>query len=325
MKKTVKTIKDLAELLEISPSTVSRVFSSDPKISRHTRKLVLETAKKYNFRPNRHKRPIVNHEIRVLLTTPSIYSEIPHLMDEIMELLDGISTAFIGTKKNLEIVTYDELVKSMQSKLRIVDGVIFIFQEIDNNLKKILYNAGIPYIHLNRSIKPYSSTNEVRNMAFLLKHLKERDYRKPVYLNYTVHPRSEDRELGFYAACNMYYPEIRPEKYNVDNLDEITPDIIRKIIEKGHDALVCFNDYAALTAYKAIYKAGFRIPEDIAVTGHDNIPAAEFSIPRLTTIKLPAYTISYLAGKWIMEKIRDKDTVGFCMDLAGDLIIGEST
>jgi len=88
---------------------------------------------------------------------------------------------------------------------------------------------------------------------------------------------------------------------------------------------MCFNDEVALRVYSACSAAGIRIPADLAVTGYDDLPAATLSHPRLTTLKLPVYYVAQLAGRWLKNIIRDRDTPPISLEITGELIIGGST
>ncbi len=101
--------------------------------------------------------------------------------------------------------------------------------------------------------------------------------------------------------------------------------LLRTCINQDCDALMCFNDETALRAYAACTEGGIRIPEDLAITGYDDVPAARLSTPRLTTVKLPIYHVSQLAGRWLRDVIRDRDTPPISLEVTGELIVGGST
>jgi DNA-binding LacI/PurR family transcriptional regulator len=68
------------------------------------------------------------------------------------------------------------------------------------------------------------------------------------------------------------------------------------------DAVFCFNDLLALGALRALHEAGRRVPEDVAVTGFDDIEEARFATPSLTTIapdkeQMGALAVSFLLGR----------------------------
>lgn len=92
------------------------------------------------------------------------------------------------------------------------------------------------------------------------------------------------------------------------------------------DAVFCFNDHLALGAMRAIHDAGFRIPEDIAVVGFDDIEDGRFSIPSLTTISPDKQKIGDLAVDFLLGRIKGTRT---CqperVEVACRLVVREST
>lgn len=74
-------------------------------------------------------------------------------------------------------------------------------------------------------------------------------------------------------------------------------------LETPPDAVFCFNDLLALGAMRALYEAGKRIPEDVAVIGFDDIEDARFATPALTTIAPDKTTIGKLAVSFLLSRI----------------------
>lgn len=325
MSESVRTIGDLAKIVDVSPSTISRVFNNDPKISARTRKKVLETAKQFDFTPVRRNRSVNNRELRILLVTPAPDPQIPHIMDEAMSLFNGLSNAFTGARRILEVMNSEELALNIEGERRIGDGVISVFLKLDDRICEKLKQAGIPYIHLNRTVPPYVSSNDFKGFSILAEHLKRRGYKKPAYIGFTKHPRSEERRSACIGAMSRQYNSSEKLIEEISHPGMVTLVLVRSLIERGADALICFNDEVALRVYAVCSAAGIRIPEDIAVTGYDDVPAADLSHPRLTTVKLPVYHIAQLAGRWLRDVIRDRDTPPISLEVTGNLIVGAST
>lgn len=325
MSVVVRTIADLAEIVNVSPSTISRVFNNNPKISDQTRKKVLDSAKEYGFTPVRRKRSVSNRELRILLVTPPPDPDIPHVMDEAMSLFNGLSNAFAGATRILEVMNSEELALSIEGERRIGDGVISVFLKLDEGICKKLKQAGVPYIHLNRTVPPYVSSNDFKGFSILAEHLNEKGYRKPAYIGFAMHPRSEERRSACIGAMNRLYDIGEKLVEEIPHPRMVTLELVQSLIDRGADVLLCFNDEIALRVYAVCSEARIKIPEDVAVTGYDDIPAAELSHPRLTTVRLPVYHIAQLAGRWLRDVIRDRDTPSISLEVTGELIVGAST
>jgi LacI family transcriptional regulator len=321
----IRTIDELARLIDVSPSTVSRVFNNNPKISGRTRQRVLDAASEHGFKPNSRKRPVSNRELRIILVTPAPSPHIPHVMEEAMALFEGLSASFIGARRILEVVNILELAIMVENERRVGDGVVSIFNNIGEDIGKKLDRAGIPYIHLNRTEVPYVASNDFKGFTKLLHHLFDRSYARPAFLNYSGHPRSEERRTAYLAAMLVKYPGVLPVVEEAGHSGDITPDLIRSIRSRGSDALLCFNDEFALRASAAARDAGIDIPGNLAITGYDDIPAASLCHPRLTTVRLPVFQLANLAGNWLRNAIRDKEKPLIALEVTGELVVGKST
>ncbi len=78
--------------------------------------------------------------------------------------------------------------------------------------------------------------------------------------------------------------------------------------KKPFTALFAFNDISAIGAIRALQEAGLRVPEDVSVLGFDDIYAAEFYNPALTTIRQPLFEMGSLAAKTLLERLTQTQT-----------------
>ena len=74
-------------------------------------------------------------------------------------------------------------------------------------------------------------------------------------------------------------------------------------LEQPPDAVFCFNDLMALDAMRALHEANYRVPEDIAVVGFDDIEDGRYATPSLTTIAPDKEKIGALAVSLLIERI----------------------
>jgi DNA-binding LacI/PurR family transcriptional regulator len=73
-------------------------------------------------------------------------------------------------------------------------------------------------------------------------------------------------------------------------------------LDEPPDAVFCFNDHLALGVMRAVHEAGYRVPDDVAVVGFDDIEDGQYSVPSLTTIlpdkvKIGELAVSFLLGR----------------------------
>ncbi|MBR6164588.1 MAG: GGDEF domain-containing protein [Clostridia bacterium] len=90
--------------------------------------------------------------------------------------------------------------------------------------------------------------------------------------------------------------------------DSIVPEILAAYMAKGEkrlpDAIVCVNDYTAIGVIQALEKKGFRVPEDVIVTGYDDILRAQFNEPSITTSAQPFFRVGQVGMETLTRLLR---------------------
>jgi DNA-binding LacI/PurR family transcriptional regulator len=90
------------------------------------------------------------------------------------------------------------------------------------------------------------------------------------------------------------------------------------------DAIVCASDRIAIGAVQWLHQNGFRVPDDVAVTGFDNIPGSEFTIPPLTTVHVHKDLIGALAAERAIRRIENPDEIPLQIITPTSVIIRQS-
>jgi LacI family transcriptional regulator len=112
--------------------------------------------------------------------------------------------------------------------------------------------------------------------------------------------------------------------------DSHSPEIgypgIKKMVMDGKrfTAVVCFNDVAAMGVIRALSDCGLRIPEDVSVIGYDDVQAAAYHVPSLTTIRQPLRKMGEIAAMTLLDKLAGKQTEHI-LQVEPELIVREST
>ncbi|MGH9802190.1 MAG: LacI family DNA-binding transcriptional regulator, partial [Blastocatellia bacterium] len=103
----------------------------------------------------------------------------------------------------------------------------------------------------------------------------------------------------------------------------------RKLLGSGEafTALFSFNDISAIGAIRALGEAGLKVPEDVSVIGFDDIHAAAFHNPALTTIRQPLYQMGKLAAEHLLKRIANGSAEPFpeMVTVEPELIVRQST
>jgi DNA-binding LacI/PurR family transcriptional regulator len=138
------------------------------------------------------------------------------------------------------------------------------------------------------------------------------------------------------AAANLGI-EVRPEL--TVQLQQEAPHPGPSVPEEGYEsakklletaerftALFAFNDISAIGAVRAFRDAGLRVPEDVSVVGFDDIQAAAYLTPRLTTVRQPLRQMGEMAAKQLLMRISNENgKAPQLISLAPELVVREST
>jgi DNA-binding LacI/PurR family transcriptional regulator len=93
---------------------------------------------------------------------------------------------------------------------------------------------------------------------------------------------------------------------------------------KSFTAVLCFNDVSAIGTIRSLHDAGLRVPIDVSVMGFDDIPAAEYYTPRLTTIRQPLQQMGSIAASLLLRKI-EHAKIPEILRVDPELVVREST
>jgi DNA-binding LacI/PurR family transcriptional regulator len=293
----VNTIRDVAEQAGVSTATVSHVINSTKNISEETKNKVYEAINSLNYSPNALARGLrVNQTKLIGLIVPDITTEFYNCFAKGFidsAYANGYTVALCGTQydANREMMEVEALVE------RRVDGFVFVGGGFGDDLINRMIDRNIPVVLADRSInKQNVKTVQFDNysaMRNLIQLLKEKGYSKIGYISETITMSNlADRFEGFKRGLNDQSLEYTKEYVHINDcfqLDKINNSylFVKDLVEKGTElpqVFVTTSDLIAAGTITALKEKGFRIPEQIAVTGYDDIMIAQYLQPPLTTV-----------------------------------------
>jgi DNA-binding LacI/PurR family transcriptional regulator len=232
------------------------------------------------------------------------------------ELLRGIEDTLHGSGYSLFLAASQkdpererEVVQAMSE--RRVDGVILSSSRFSLKSLHQLDHYGIPSVLINNQAKwepdRYSIYhNEVYAMNQILEHVIDLGHKRIAFLGNSRGGRTTaERQQGFEESLDQTGMEIAPDyiAFGETGIPEGGAQGMRKLLklEKMPTAVVCHNDMMAIGAIQAVHQAGLRVPEDISVTGFDNIDLAAYINPPLTTFHQPRYELGQQAANMMLR------------------------
>jgi DNA-binding LacI/PurR family transcriptional regulator len=311
--KQVVTLKALAERVGLTPGTISAVLNASEAskaIPQHTKDRILLAARELNYQPNffartlRSKRTytvgVIAQEIGDSYSGPIISGIESYLRDRNYFFLTGIHR-------------HDPKLFDQYSQLLLRRGVEG-FITIDLNLP---HSLPLPTVAIAGHRRYGGVTNIVldhrRAAELAISHLLQLGHEHIVFMR--GNPASSDSETRWQNICAVADDldvKVRPELKLQIETEESSPElgywITKRLVASGErfTALFAYNDLAAIGAIRAIREAGLEVPTDVSVVGFDDIEAANYHSPTLTTVRQPLKEMGEIAAKTLMQAIESK-------------------
>lgn len=331
------TLKELANKLKISISTVSRALNDHPDINLDTVERVKKLANELNYAPNlfakgfRSKR---SHMLGVIVPNIShLYTTT--ILKGILEQAELLGyRAIISESKNDEVKQVEMLKTMIQFG---TDGILMSLAKKTKSVTTILDLMNhIPLVLFDKVSDKIPCTQIVINeeeAAFnAVEHLIGLGKTRIAILKETENSyNSEKRFEGYKRALLTYNLPVREklilstEDISLINGRRLTNILLSK--NKRPDAIFAITDNAAIGAIQAINKLQIKIPEEIAVVGFSNSINAKIIKPNLTTVDQPGERIGRTAVQYLIDEINNPNehTTTKTIEIKTNLIVREST
>ena len=286
------TIKDIAEILNISTGTVSKGLNGGEDISEELRNKIIDTAVSLGYTTKKMKK---KESWTVCIFIENMDYSANNQFG--YELILGFKQLAIRSGFNVQIVNvtpelqnnekYDAYMMKNGYK-----GGFFIGFTLDDLWLKTLKNTKVPTVLLDnfeqRNPKvSYVGTDSFEAMDSSVEHLYSLGHRKIAFLNgNNCSMISQIRTDAFNSACREYGLEYNKDliQYGDYNM-ECAKDFVGGFIESGATAILCGSDVMAMGVIAECQRLGYEVPRDISVIGFDDLPLSAHMTPALTTIK----------------------------------------
>jgi DNA-binding LacI/PurR family transcriptional regulator len=328
MKKAM-SLKEVARHARVSTATVSRVLNNAANVKSTTRARVMKAVEKFKYRPNLHARSLAGGKSRSIGV---IFSNIenPFFLDiyKVVEAgahAEGYEVIMANTDYRSE-----QLVASIRLMIgRRVAGLAAIVSEMDPELIDELNGSGIPVVFYDVGAPRGNITNirvnYRRGMETLADYLYSLGHRRLGFVGHhaTLGPINE--RVSVLRESMARHPEVEVQATaDVDSL-EGGRRAVRTLLSADPTltAIVCVNDFMAVGALREIRERGLRVPEDISVTGFDNVKLAQFCYPALTSVHIPRDQIGQIICDSLLAG--DKTLTEHEILIDPELVLREST
>lgn len=325
------TIKDVAREARVSVATVSRALNGHENVADAVRKRVLRVAGEMRYSPHHAARSLSSrrtHTIGVVL--PDLYGEF------FSELMRGIDLVARERGLHLLVSSYHGHPEEQGAALRAmrgrVDGLLvmspcignsdFLTENLAPGLPAVLMNTELPGSgHAAICIDNYGGARRMTDYLITSGHRRIAFIAGPED-NFDARERLRGYRDALAAGLPAVEPWVLPGDFDEGSGDRAGRELLATQVRP--DAVFAANDMMALGCLYAFNQAGVRVPEDISLTGFDDIPLARYVHPALTTMRVDIADLGGRALRALLDPARDAAAAAHA-PLPPELVVRDSS
>lgn len=305
------TIKDVARLAGVAPSTVSNYFTGNANVSEETRSRIEKAVKELGYRPNVAARSLRLSQTRSIgLIVPNIANP---FFAEIVQAI-GFACQRLGYSLLLSDSDGDEsrendLVSNLFKQH--IDGLLIIHTGRHRKDLAFADNPPLPVVFVDREVEGCASvaTDNFLGGRLAARHLAELGHQRIGILAGDAHVRNVQQRIeGFRQELAEYGLTVDPSLVIKGSQSfETGRDVHFLMVQSAPPtAIFATNDIIALGAWHKLNDMGYRIPGDVSIVGYDNIEMSKWTIPPLTTVTQDKRELGRQAVATLVKSIQTK-------------------
>jgi len=330
------TLRDVAAAARVHPATASRALNPETRllVSEDTARRVTAAAAKLGYRPNpvaRSLRTRRSHTVGVLI--PDLNN--PLFPPIVRGLEDKLAAAgYVALIGNTDADASRERLIFEQMRARHVDGFVLATATLHDRLLAEVAAAELPVVLMNRLSQDYSfpsvSVDNEQGARMAVSHLARLGH---IRIAHIAGPQEAStgmsRLRGFREGMAAHGLEVREDliayagRYTVEDGLRCARELLT--VPGGFTAVAAANDMLAVGCYAALDETGRQCPDDISVTGFNDMPFIDRLRPPLTTVRFPHYQLGTEAAQLLLERIGEHEGPVKILYLAPELVVRGST
>lgn len=327
-------LKDIAERLNVSISTVSYALNGGPRtVPPEVRDRIRSTAAELGYRPNRIARSLAAGRTMTIGVVPVVMNAGTVAAPYFQGCFNGIVVESKRQEYDVLLYTHDVFEPERLTNLLLdgrVDGLVFLAPYVDSPVLQRTAAAGVPFAVVSGpgvDSAPTFNCDNVRGVAAAVAHLADLGHTRigHLYGDLRMVDGMERRE-GFCTGLREAGLEERPEWMVGGSFlpDRAYEQAVRILLQSERPtAIVCANDEMAAMVYRAAWELGIRIPEELSVVGFDDSNVAKMVLPPLTSVHQPLERMSGAATRAVLEMLGGQTVTGEIFET--ELVIRHST
>ena len=335
MSKSAATIRDIALILGISKSTVSRALNDHYDVKPETAKRVRELAAQIDYHPNLLAQHLKQQR------TNTIGVVIPDTVNRFFaKAVGGIQQVANQAGFNVIICQSNETLALEQNNLKTlmaskVDGLLISVSRETDRHEHLQYaiDKEVPIVLFDRIIEElqasqvYSDNFEISFQG--TEHLLMQGCRRIAFIAGPRHLyNSRNRLAGYLAALKKYDVHVSDSliidtNYGSNDVEEYMRHLLN--LRQKPDGIFALNDMSAMEIIHILKKRGLNVPKDVAVLGFNNETICRLVEPSLSSIDHPAFDMGAAATELLLKQITKNEIVIEKRLIKSRLVVREST
>jgi DNA-binding LacI/PurR family transcriptional regulator len=326
------SIYDIAKKARVSPSTVSRALEDHPHIKAETKKRIQELAKEMEYVPSTVAKSLAANK------TWTIGMVLASISDPFMgRVIEGVERVAIGAGFNVFISTsqndrQQEIAAIKMLQKRRVDGIIVIASHLFDQYPRFFERSKIPIVIINEQnpgeTMHFVTVDDVQAARLAVEHVLALGHRRIGYVGVTNRPKSNQYRLKGYqdaleAAGIASDPTLIFTSQSIEDHAKGGEASLEPLLAAGATAVFCFNDTTAIGLLAACYKHGVCVPDNLSITGFDDIDMAAYTIPPLTTIRQPRFELGQRSMHMMLDLLAGQEPEN--QIIPGELVVRQTT
>ncbi|MEQ6375450.1 LacI family DNA-binding transcriptional regulator [Bacillaceae bacterium S4-13-56] len=314
------TIKDVANVSGVAPSTVSRVIADHPRISEATKKKVRKAMKELGYHPNVNARSLANKSTQAIgVVMPSSDKALQNPF--FPEVLRGISSVAHDKDYSLYISTGQTDEEIFEGVLRMVqgnrvDGIILLYSRVEDEVRNFLIEHKFPFVVIGKPYEQMDSISHVDNDNLsaaqeITNHLIELGHERIAFIGGdTELVVTLDRMRGYQIALEKAGFPVKDEYHiHAEFLQSGGQEAVYKLLNlmDPPTGLVIADDLMAFGVIQMLEEFGLNVPRDISIVSFNNVYLSQLTRPPLTTVDIHIHELGVQATKCLIEKAKHRN------------------
>jgi len=306
------SIKDVAKIAKVSPSTVSKALNNHSDIKEETKKRIKKIAKELNYTPSAFGKGLKKQStgnIGVIFNKTQLPLSGNTFYSRVLEGIEG-EIAMFNHNLVLQLMPEDnptDLPKMVRETS--VDGIILVGVFLEDFVDRI-NDLGIPYVLID-PIKLMKNTCHVLidnnyGIRTAMDYLIKQGHKDIAFICSDLNRLSfRQRYDGYLQTMKKYGLDIKEEWIVTGGVIDGYKQVVKILNQKNRpSAILSANDLNAIYGYQAILDTGLKIPDDISIMGFDDIEQSKYMNPKLTTIRVYKEEMGSVAVRMLFDLIK---------------------